>query len=374
MKTCAWLVLVSALLLLSLSCGGDDTDESSGPAIDELPTLLASVICKQFVACVGQEAVDRYSGPAGCVERTRASLEDGDFPYLVDAIDVGRVTYHPERVDGCIAKIAELGCAFESTRIMTLSPCDEVLVGSLQAGADCSVDAECSGAAFCNMRGGCPGTCTTLLTEGVECEENDNCRNNLVCSEVSGTCGSQAGPGEACGDDEGKACRLGLVCMSEDGGANQGGTCESEREMLDGKEGDPCDVQTGDLCDKGLSCAISGPLLSPVSACAGPVGAGEPCTLAAPTQCPDGEYCAGTSVDPGSASLEGTCTALPGAGEACAEDPFNPTGGCAAGLFCETDSKCHPVNRLGEPCVSDDGCANGNCKEGVCVRPEQCEL
>lgn len=374
MKRCPLLVPVSLLLLASGSCGGDDSDGSPGPSIDEIPTILAQVFCEQLVACVGQETVDRYFGPSGCMERTRASLEDGDFPYLVDAIDTGRVTYDPEHVYSCVAKIAELGCNLQSTRFMILSPCDEVLRGNLEQGAGCSVDIECSGAAFCNMRGGCPGTCTTLLTEGEECEESDDCRNGLVCSEVGGTCNAQAGPDEACDDAAGKRCRLGLACVGVDGGAGQGGTCKTEREILDGKKGDSCNAGTGDLCDEGLSCAASGSLLSPVWTCVASVGSGEPCTLAAPTQCPEGEYCAGTSIEPGSASLEGTCTALPGAGEACAEDPSDPNGGCAAGLFCETDNKCHPVNRLGEPCVSDDGCANDNCKEGVCVRPKQCKL
>ena len=376
MKRRAWLAPISAPLVLSLSCGGEDSNGSSGPSIDEIPTIMAEVICEQFVACVGQEAVDAYWGPSGCAERARASIEDGDFPYLVDAVDMGRVTYNAERVDACVAKIAELRCNLESTRIKTLSPCDEVLVGILRPGDDCSVDDECSGAAFCNMRGGCPGTCTTLLTEGVECEQSDDCGNNLVCSEISDTCNARAGPGEACGEGEAKRCRLGLICVSEEGAANQGGTCKTEREILVGKKGDPCNPQTGDLCDKGLSCAFSGPLLDPKDCtCTAPVGSGEPCALAAPTQCPQGEYCAGTSIEPANPSLQGTCTPLPGAGDPCAEDPFSgATEGCAAGLFCETDNKCHPVNRLGEPCVSHDGCANGNCKEGVCVRPEQCKL
>jgi hypothetical protein len=373
MKKVAWLCLIAAFGL-SASCG-DDGSEPSGPAVDEIPAMLAEALCEQFADCVGQDTLDLFYGAGNCAKRSLAMIEDGDFPYIEDAIDLGRVTYNPEKVEQCMAEISKLGCDFETTRIMTLSFCDEVLVGSLPAGADCTVDAECNGAAFCKRNGGCPGMCRTLLTEGEECDDSDDCRNNLFCSEVSGTCNAPALRGESCGGEEARKCKLGLSCMGEDRSANQAGTCKSQQEMLQGKEGESCNPQSGDLCDKGLSCALTVQSTVPAYVCTPGVDSGEPCDLGIPTQCPDGEYCSGTSTEPGNLVLQGTCAPLPGAGEQCASDPVRPeAGSCAAGLFCESDNKCHTVNRLGEPCVSDDGCASDTCKQGVCVRPEQCEL
>ncbi len=60
----------------------------------------------------------------------------------------------------------------------------------------------------------------------------------------------------------------------------------------------------------------------------------------------------------------------PKAGGPCAAAAGSPD--CGAGLSCDTDFLCHPVNRRGQPCVGDNGCASVTCKDGKCVRPEEC--
>jgi hypothetical protein len=66
--------------------------------------------------------------------------------------------------------------------------------------------------------------------------------------------------------------------------------------------------------------------------------------------------------------LDGNCRALPKAGETCLD--FDPP--CSAGLICDVDQRCHPVNRLGQPCVSAEGCASERCEDEKCVKKNAC--
>jgi hypothetical protein len=98
-----------------------------------------------------------------------------------------------------------------------------------------------------------------------------------------------------------------------------------------------------------------------------PSGPGEACTFGVPTPCPVDEYC---DVDLSAGVVDGVCTKLPRAGETCVSEAG--VFGCAPGLFCDVDNHCHALNRLGQPCASDDGCASGVCDTGTCRRPESC--
>ena len=130
-----------------------------------------------------------------------------------------------------------------------------------------------------------------------------------------------------------------------------------------------CDLQATRLCAADLSCVVKLQGQSAVQTCMAEVAAGAACSFGVPTQCPDGEYCAGTNLPMG--NFNGTCTPLPGDGEACAEDPAS--AGCRTGLICDTDDKCRARGRLDDPCVSNDGCLSTRCDGGKCVRPLECE-
>ena len=50
-------------------------------------------------------------------------------------------------------------------------------------------------------------------------------------------------------------------------------------------------------------------------------------------------------------------------------------GRCAAGLVCEEDDKCYPINNNGYACESHAACYSGNCGEDYnCAPPEECSL
>jgi hypothetical protein len=103
--------------------------------------------------------------------------------------------------------------------------------------------------------------------------------------------------------------------------------------------------------------------------CEEPVGSGEACHFGAPSPCPDGEYC---DADIAKGTVDGQCRTLPKAGEACLTIAADTQ--CGAGLVCCVDQRCHPINRLGQPCVSDAGCSSGRCDAGKCVKKNQCDL
>src|SRR5262249_222221 len=130
-----------------------------------------------------------------------------------------------------------------------------------------------------------------------------------------------------------------------------------------------CDLDMGELCEQGLSCVVKLEGTQTSFSCQKPQAAGASCSFGAPSPCPQDQYC---NVDLSSGRVDGTCEDLPAAGQACAGVPGSPP--CAAGLECDTDLQCRPVNRLGQPCMSDEGCASGHCVAARCARIKGCEL
>lgn len=82
-----------------------------------------------------------------------------------------------------------------------------------------------------------------------------------------------------------------------------------------------------------------------------------------------GGFCATASGDAadGSENAEGTCKALPTAGQRCL------AGACAEGFHCDADTAvCQPYIELGKACLDDNACATGACRGGKCVSPGLC--
>jgi hypothetical protein len=352
---------------------GGSGGQVAGPGFDELPALLADTMCDLVETCIGADQVAAVYGEGKCVERVIASVEDGDFGYAEEVIAAGRITYNADQVDACLASMQSLGCDFNTVRWLGIEACEQVLVGSVEAGGDCGVDPECMGATFCKLDNACPGVCTPLLEAGQPCEDDDQCQEGLHCSDSTGLCAVVAPVGAPCGGGSEPDCKMGLVCAGEDEDTGTPGVCKTQEEVFIGQLDGTCDFDTTTLCEPGLSCIVmvetvdGGPQAS--FKCAAAVGSGQACNLGAPPQCPAGEYCAG--VDITQTVVNGTCQPLPAAGEDCVEDM---AGRCAPGLVCDTDDKCHTVNRLGGECVSDMGCASETCQRGVCVRPPECVL
>lgn len=362
-------LLASALVLTAaLSCGGGD-DDDSGPAVEDLPPLIVERLCAEIEDCFDARSLEQLYGKVGCKGRLMAQVEDGDFAALQDAVDDGRVKYDNAKLDACLNQLKGLGCDIATSRALNVDACDQVFRGTVERGDECVVDAECKGVSFCNMTDECPGQCSALLKAGDACEGNDNCENGLFCTKAK-TCAAPARNGDACGVDVGGECAPGLACIGAKVDAGIPGGCRALSDVFTGKLDDACDYDTGKLCAKDLSCVARRNDDNTVSLkCEEPVGSGDACDFGAPSPCPDGEYC---DADIRNGVVDGTCRALPKAGEECLTIAADAQ--CAAGLICDVDHRCHPVNRLGQPCVSDAGCASERCADDKCVKKNECDL
>ena len=361
-------ILASALVYVSLStcvliaCGGSDS--ADGPSVSEFVAMLPDQLCSQVESCLGgNEVLAKAADIEGCADRVKAQLDDGSFSHLQDAIDAGRVKYDATAVDACIDALNMIGCELQTTRLQ-VGDCGKVFTGTVDVGEACNLSEECMGQSFCDNQSMCPGMCKPLLSAGEDCVDDDQCKDGLACSDTSGVCATLAKESETCGGSVGADCVLPFSCMGADDQTGAAGTCLAADDVFVGKEGETCDLNTGVLCKSGLSCIVMINGTNVTSECHALYESGGACNFGAPSSCPDGEYC-NANINAG--QVEGTCTPLPKAGEGCADSD------CAADLICDTDQRCHPINRLGQPCVSDAGCSSDHCEGGVCVEPDYCE-
>ncbi|MDH5672938.1 MAG: hypothetical protein OEZ06_12360 [Myxococcales bacterium] len=339
-----------------------------GPSIEELADMLVMALCTEIEACLGADVLAQSFGDESCVERFGAQLDDGGFARVQDAVDDGRVSYDPSATDACLASLTGLGCDVGTRRIESDENCAAIFVGSVEPGGACALDADCKGTAFCQLGDSCPGTCTELLAAGQACTDDDECQDGLGCDELSLRCVRPAQLGESCGGSIAADCKLGLSCVGDDEDMGIAGSCQDPAGFWVGELGETCNFDTATLCVEGLSCVIEVSLSGATFTCQEPVGSGEPCKVGLPMPCPAGEYCDG---DVFNNDFAGDCVPLPGAGEPCAQT-FGAV--CAPGLQCDEDEKCRPVNRLGQPCISDKGCASDYCQDGLCIEPPLCTL
>jgi hypothetical protein len=354
-------VLVTAVC--TWSCGDD---AASGPSVQELPRVLSDALCNEVEACFDQRTLDTLFGPDGCAKRLLAQIEDGELANLPGAIDAGRVRYNAGRVQACLKEIKGVGCEFTTTRALRTAACDEVFDGKAEPGADCGLDAECKGSAFCKLVAQCPGKCTELVAAGKTCSDDDECADGLACD--AGRCTTPAREDEPCGGAVAPSCLAGLVCIGEDAATGKAGTCRTHAAVFAAGRDQTCDYDTGKLCEDGLSCVVQRLQgQSAVLSCEQPVASGQACKFGVPSPCPQAEYCSAI-IDIG--EIRGTCRLLPAAGEACLTVPGSAD--CAAGLVCIA-GRCDPVARLGQPCASDDGCASKRCVTRRCEAAPVCE-
>jgi hypothetical protein len=246
--------------------------------------------------------------------------------------------------------------------------CDEVFTGKVARGGDCAVDADCVGTALCKRRDKCPGTCSALLKAGASCEKDDECEAGLSCA-ADGTCTAPVQVDEVCGGTVAGDCMAGLACIGEDTSKGTAGKCTSSSDIFTERLGASCDIQAGKFCMEGLSCVASLANGMVSFTCKEPVATDAACTFGVPSPCTGDQYC---TADISKNQLNGSCMPLPAAGESCVSIPGSAA--CAPGLECDIDQLCHPVNRLGQPCQSDDGCASKHCQSGKCQRPMECTL
>jgi hypothetical protein len=239
------LAFLSIPLLLVLACGGSssstivdppsgdggaDTSSTSsssggngGYTLDNVCDLIAPKICTLRKSCC--EKSHGYD-EAACLANAKADCAK-------DVTDTrgGRMTFHPELIDPCLAKFKPiLDACFETIDLLfeaaAIADC-RIFQGQLDEGARCARDSECKSGppgAFvdCNdERQVC--TYTRFFKEGEACRYGDNaggfCEKGLYCdaplgSSVAGTCKKATPVGQSCDTLKlvSTECGLGAYC------------------------------------------------------------------------------------------------------------------------------------------------------------------
>lgn len=231
--------------------------------------------------------------------------------------------------EGSVRTVEELVACTEAWKTY---PCDKV---NRQLHPDCAV----------------PGT----RPAGTTCIGTSQCASQACLGKGKdpahpdcGTCAEAAARGEACDTQDGIACEPGLACLN--------GTCDDPPLYFEPapQAGEPCTnhCATGSVCRADPSGGKT---------CQPPVPIGSACVERV---CVRGAYCE-----------SGTCTALPGPGEPCANgyscDPQT--------AYCPTDAStpvCAPRRGLGEDCTASLGacivdlrcsCSDADCTTRHCA-------
>jgi hypothetical protein len=217
-------------------------------------------------------------------------------------------------------------------------------------GEACRESAGCAGELVCLDR-----ICEDPLPDGAPCT-NVCARDGVICS--GGRCLRLGGPGEPCGELEGRSLEL-----------DPQGTCAAPLRCADGacreaREGDRCGTSRracgmgGLRCDTASStciahahlgrCEVSCPADAACSI------SGECVAIAAP-----GEACGAARECQAGACREGVCVRWVAPTEPCGPDRL-----CPLGWSCEAGA-CAPLPDIGAPCTGE--CRHGVCADGTCA-------
>ncbi len=385
------------------------------PLADYAATKLAEV-CKTLLVCQGKPGVPAFSTYEGCVALLGAegtAVIDAD---LTAAAGKGLLGYSATIAGFCVKSLTYDCGAYA---LGGADACGLAFEGTVADGGNCTILGACK-TGFCDLpETGCPGVCKPKAGAGGSCVYQEACQVGLAC--VQGKCvdASPVGVTKPCAYN--LPCGVGLWCAYVGGK----GAC-----LPIGDVGASCNASIG--CKTGLSCDVIG------GTCVTPAALGAPCTdsggfgdanacVAGAVCVPDGTGKAKAGVCAAKAALggkcvstlqcgaldlnclgavtgNGTCVAVPKAGQACEAPDFKlgtiyactppafcfnklctvlPTtgkacltglesSGCAAGLVCESNGICGALPKLGQPCTF--GCADGlQCtqKSGawVCQKP-----
>lgn len=335
--------------------GGDSGTPSQGPAAEELAGLFAEAICDALLDCLGATLLADQLAGRDCVVQHQSRLEDGDLRDLAASIDAGFVEYHPEDVETCLDDLRALGCDVKGARLPT--SCEAAVTGTVALDAECAINEDCEGDAFCDRGAAatCPGTCTEPRGSGMTCNLNDDaqCVDGLVC--FGGTCEALGSGGDACGSGL-PGCMPGTECFD----TGSGEECTVLADLYTELDGDACDIASGPLCQPPLVCESTS---GTSGTCASIVGESQSCRRSVPNQCPVSQYCDAT--DPGAT---GTCLDRPVDGEPC----LNRRQQCADEHVC-IDTTCRLIGVLGDGCEAASQCYSGACDaSGQCAPLAEC--
>ncbi|HEX2880176.1 MAG TPA: hypothetical protein VHO25_11660 [Polyangiaceae bacterium] len=374
LRSLAFPVLISASF--ATACGGSSsgggftsaggtTGTGMNVPLDDVPAMYAAALCDAYLDCAGP-LLEVFQPGEDCTALNTARIDDSFGP-VQDAIDADRIVYDGTHIEACVNDIRGRSCAQLLER--ETPECEAALRGTVALGDDCTLNEECVGSAFCKVEAACPGVCTALLGAGEDCTESNQCASGLECGDDQ-ICVEPAGPGDVCQGGEAD-CAPGYLCAGANEDNNTSGNCRTFDEVFTVGSGQPCSFFDGELCQTNLVCEIQSidAMTGITAICAAKKGAGQPCRVAIPDQCPNDQYCA---VVPN--TLEGTCTARPAAGQPCAPSALddNALTICIQGTQCD-DGTCRARARLGQSCTVDAVCLSEHCLNGTCVNATTCE-
>ena len=294
---------------------------------------------------------------------------NGTFALIKQRIDQGTIHYDGTKAQACLDAVSKLTCDELSQRDQP--ECLAALDGTVALGGDCDLSEECKGSAICqSSTGTCPGKCAALLSAGQTCAVDSNCGNGLQCSKETKLCVKPSAVGENC-EYGSPPCGPGLICLGKDDAAKTPGVCRNIVGAFSAADGAACDLNAGTLCQTGVSCVADSLDASSkvVWKClkTGSYKTGEACHPAFPDACSSGNYC---MVGTGAAALNGICTAVPDAKQACG------TGigaQCKTGAVCVSGT-CQSYAANGVSCTGDDMCYSEYCgTSGGCAPRLPCQ-
>ncbi len=283
--------------------------------------------CERFVRCgavADQESCEAFF-------RKRVDRD------LAAAVGAGKIRYDGELAKLCYDTLAAMTCD-DSARTARIPPqsCARIFAGTLEVGASCELDRECTTnrcepiAPPCGIGECCPGTCVDVVLAAIDepcattrdCAADTYCGQELVCRPL----GVEDAP---CLIDA--QCDYGLVCDT----ATFPGAC-----VVPGQLGEPCPdarcAEVGARCSAGMCVATGLP--------------GDPCTTTA--DCSSFAECDDATM---------RCIATPTVGDSC-------RSACAGEAWCDLTARppgtCRVPGADGEPCKADNECISLYCAEG----------
>ncbi len=327
---------------VAASSGCENTQfVDEGIPFSTMPGDMAEAMCTSVEDCFFNNSLVARDQ---CEKRLGPTLVDGWGTAVGAGIDEGRIQYIAQSAQGCLNDLAACG------RDQQLpASCYNTFLGQVPLGDDCLQSFDCEGDAYCVADAVCPGVCTAWGGTGAACRNDGGCDRNLRC--VGAKCTATGTENAPCTSD--MDCNYSLLCLSVDGA----GKCVEVADYLTAGEDEACgtfaaDIPADPLCEREFVCAQDS-ADSTTGTCKQRVGAGEDCSLAFLSQCPQGYSCPATP---------GVCTVLPTTG-ACAELYGDRI--CQAGSAC-ISSSCVVQKANGSDCTVGADCESESCLSGKC--------
>jgi len=304
--------------------------------------------------------------PAACEAKLRALADEGGRLDLRQQVAAGNMQLDPAAAAKCVAELSECN----GPDSFNEGSCREVYEGKVPTGGDCRRDEDCSGDAYCESKGGCPGQCRPRKAAGEPCERSSDCAytpgSAVFCDQNAATpvCrvlaeAPHAGQGDPCtrrlhGSDSWIRCRDELWCAADPSLAEDAAQGRCQAPIAPGKScADGDDVCVEGICDTASNVCVQPTLVAQ---------AGEACDETKLQICDPtlGLFCndSGTCDGSGDGSE----------GSSCFTGDFQR--GCAKGLHCAPTGEsrqgtCTKLLAAGAPCESAAECASHTC-ENTC--------